>query len=310
MIKQQGKYLSFIIGFITCFFSICYAQEPVVKTSLDNNKILIGQQFKLTVELDFSSDDYDVHWLKVPDSMQHFEVISKTDIDSAYENDKLASITQVFTLTSFDSGEWALPVFMVNLKSKKIDSTVSLFTDSLPVNVSYSPLDTTNHFKEIKPIIEVHNSRPFWQYIAGGVLVLLLIIGLIWLYRYYKKKKPQAKTITSNLSAYQQAMNGLDELKKNALATPAEIKLFHSKLSDIFRTYLSAKENTDYRNKTTSDILLSLNDIDKVKLSQLAAALRCGDAVKFAKYIPPKEENLNCLSSVKNIIELLDKKNV
>ena len=103
-------------------------------------------------------------------------------------------------------------------------------------------------------------------------------------------------------------MSGLDELKKNALSTPAGIKSFHSKLSDIFRTYLSAKENTDYRNKTTGDILLSLNNIDKANLSQLAAALRCGDAVKFAKYIPPRDENLNCLSSVKYIIDLLDKK--
>jgi hypothetical protein len=307
MIKRNGKYVFFVTGLITCFFSFCYAQEPVVKTSLDKNKILIGEQFKLKVEATFSATDYKTHWLTVPDSFLHFEVIDRSKLDSDFIDDKRVDVSQTFTITSFDSGQFIIPSFNVSFNVVKNDSTLNLFTDSLPVTISYSPLDTTNHFKEIKPIREVETSFPLWQWIVGTLLILLLIIALIWYFRNRKKDKPINLT-SSNLSAYEEAITELQALKKSQLNKPAEIKSFHSKLAEIFKAYLSRTQNINYKDKTTSDILIQLNsNLDKKDMSELAAVLRCGDAVKFAKYIPPTGESTNCLLSVKKTIELLNK---
>jgi hypothetical protein len=307
IIKQKGKYLIFIIGFTACFFSFCYAQSPVIKTVVDRNTILIGQQFKLTVTASFSSKNYRLHWLNIPDTMPHFEVINRSDIDSTYDGNTITDISQTFTLTSFDSGQWQFPPFLINFDPLVDDTTHNLFTDSMRIDVSYLPPDSTNELKDIKPIREVDTSRPLWQWIVMGLFVLLLIVGMVWLYRYYKKKKP-ALPITSKYSPYEEAMMELEALKKEPFTTSVELKIFYSRLTDIFKNYLTRKQNSDYRDKTTGNILMQLNNaLTKESLSELASVLRCGDVVKFAKYLPPKEETENCLATMKKVIETIDK---
>jgi hypothetical protein len=42
----------------------------------------------------------------------------------------LPGLSQTFTLTSFDSGKWILPSFLVNVTPVSNDTTFNLFTDS------------------------------------------------------------------------------------------------------------------------------------------------------------------------------------
>jgi hypothetical protein len=42
------------------------------------------------------------------------------------------------------------------------------------------------------------------------------------------------------------------------------------------------------------------------QLSNLAMALRCTDAVKFAKYLPMTDESEECLEKIKNTISLIE----
>jgi len=305
--KQHGKYLFFLIGFAACFFSYCYAQPPVIKTVVDRNTILVGEQFKVTISATFPSKDYQLHWLTVPDSMQHFEVIDRSIIDSTYDGNKITDITQTFTLTSFDSGQWQLPSFLINFNSLTDDKTINLFTDSMRIDVSYLPPDSTNELKDIKPIREVHVSRPLWQWIAFGIIILLVIIALAWLYQYYKNKETTSAPV-SKYSPYEEAMMELEALKKQPFETAEELKIFYSKLTDIFKNYLTRKRNNNYNDKTTGNILMQLNTtLTKETLSELASVLRCGDVVKFAKYLPPREETESCLITMKKIIETIDK---
>ena len=58
-------------------------------------------------------------------------------------------------------------------------------------------------------------------------------------------------------------------------------------------------------NKTTGDLLVSLKGDTATEqvISQLSAALRCGDAVKFARYQPPVTESITSLEQVRKSIE-------
>ena len=62
-------------------------------------------------------------------------------------------------------------------------------------------------------------------------------------------------------------------------------------------------------NKTTGDILLGTkeNYEDAQLVSTLAEALRCADAVKFAKYIPTVPESDQSHAQVKEAIEFIEK---
>jgi hypothetical protein len=98
-------------------------------------------------------------------------------------------------------------------------------------------------------------------------------------------------------------------LQKEQLLYQGEIKPFHTRLTDIFKRYLSRKMEKNILNLTSSDILLLLNDtlLSKTDTSLIAGALRMSDAVKFAKYSPPTSESESALINTKKVIEQIDK---
>lgn len=304
-IKQK---IILVLYFCMGSFLLIHAQ-PSLQTTVDKNVILIGSQFKLKVQASFQQDAFFVRWLTLPDSLQHFEVIDKTTIDSIYTNDKLTGLAQTFTLTSFDSGKWLLPSFNIKFNSTKAGTTLDLLTDSLPVTVAFQK-DTSTILRDIKAIREVEVTDYFWYWVAGGITLLLLILLAVWVYFRKKKAKPFSPA-RSAASAYRNAVNELEKLKRLNLSAPADIKTYHSRLAEILKQYLSDKKATGYGSKTTGDILILLkeNNIDQEQLSKTATALRCSDAVKFAKYLPGQIESDQSFQSIKQTIEITEHSN-
>ncbi|CAN5745675.1 hypothetical protein BH11BAC3_BH11BAC3_12400 [soil metagenome] len=302
----------FLTGMLACFFIFLADAQPGLKSSVDRNEILIGEQFKLKIEVNFIADTYRLPFIKVPDSLQHFEVIDRSKIDSVYTNNQLSGITQTFTFTSFDSGKWVLPSFLVGLAPLKDDTTYNYFTDSVPITVAFSTSDTTNQLKDIKPIRQVEVRSAVWYWIGGGVLLIALIVLLIWWLR-RRRKKPYVSTFgpPSNVSAYDEAMSALNALQAYNFFDPVDIKIVHTQMGEILRRYFSRRENDNYLTKTTGDILILLKHfgVDTELLSKVAATTRTGDAVKFAKYLPEPVETNNCIASLKELIESFKQKN-
>ncbi len=302
--KMQKILLTVATSCLT--FLLSFAQ-PVVKTTIDKNEILIGQQFKLKVQATFSDDDYFIKWINIPDSLQHFELVEKSKIDSIFTNQKLSGLLQTFTLTSFDSGKWIFPAFNINFNLAKGDTAINLFTDSVPVIVSFSIADTTSTLKDIKAIKEVEVFNPFWYWVAGGGLMVLLLILVYWWYRIKKKNKKPELTV-SKLSPFEEAMEAMNTLKTFNLSIPKDVQQYHIKLIEIYRNYLSRKEDKDYSNKTTGDILMAIktNYSSKEVLNKSATAMRFSNAVKFAKYIPPVSDSEGNQQLIKDAIGLIE----
>ncbi|MEO6733251.1 MAG: BatD family protein [Ferruginibacter sp.] len=301
--KMRGFFLTVIMA--CCSFLLSYAQ-PLIKTNVDKSEILIGDQFKLTIEASLLPDAYKINWPAIPDSLQHFEVISRSKIDSVYSNNRLSGIAQTFTLTSFDSGKWVLPPFLITMAPPQGDTTYNYFTDSVPVTVSFSTSDTSSQLRDIKPIREVEIADKLWYWIAAGILLVALAVWLVWYFKRRKKKKPVV-SIQSKFSPYDEAMMELDKLKSYNLTQPGDIKIVHTRLGEILKRYLSRMQNNDYLNKTTSDMLILLRDqtLDIDMPAKAAASLRLGDAVKFAKYLPPAYESEESIQSIKSVIQTL-----
>ncbi len=291
---------------ITCFSFILSIAQPVIKSSVDKNEILIGDQFKLTIEAGFSPDDFKIYFPVIPDSIRHFEVVGSTRLDSLYSNKKLSGIVQTITLTSFDSGKWVLPSFQVTIKPAGGNTPYSFFTDSVPVTVSFSTSDTTSQLRDIKPIREADTMYPVWYWIGAGVILVSLIVFLIWFYRYWKRNKG-VSTFPAKHSAFEEAIRELEKLKGSSLTEPGEVKFVHIRLGEILKQYLSHNLRSNQLNKTTGDILILLNEqfSEKNLLAKAASSLRYGDAVKFAKYLPSPAESSECIQSIREIINHL-----
>ena len=288
------------------FFSA--AQSVSVRSTIDRDNILIGEPIVVKVKAGFpAGSSFSGIQVIMPDSIPHFEFVESSKADSITYKDDSRAIEQQFIFTSFDSGKWSLPAFDVRL-SNLSGSDQKLSTDSFSIAVNYSPADSTNELRDIKPIMDVHIVDYTWWYIAGGLILLLLITWLLW--RYFKnRKKDPAASKSSSIPAYDEAMRELDKLSGTDLTDPILIRSFHTRCTEIFKRYLGRTRGQNLDNRTTSDLLVKLSgrEMDADSISRLAIALRCSDAVKFAKYRPSTTESEECKQIIRETITGIEK---
>jgi hypothetical protein len=309
MVKRKINSILFAGGLTVCFsFCVQIGFSQTIQTITDKKDILIGEQIKLTIKLPLPLNSAGLNkWLVIPDSIPHFDIVETGKPDTTNFKDDSRAIEQTITITSFDSGSWVFPALPVEFVAAAGQSPQIVKTDSFFVNVSYSPADSTNQLRDIKPIIKVSVTDLFWYYIIGGVVLLLLIIYL--LYSYFKKnKKLKPAGNASGLSPFDEAMEELKKLSQFNLQGADGIKMYHTRLSAIFKNYLGRKQQLNLFNKTTGDLLISMSNINlsAENISNLATALRCTDAVKFAKYLPLSTESEDCKQKIKETINLTE----
>ena len=290
--------------------ALCVATVPVVGQNVgirtDRSQILIGERIQYDLLIKLPGTGYLLD-MTLPDSIPHFELLSRTKLDTSINNG-VYSLHQTIVFTSFDSGQWYIPSFPVLIQ--KGNGYKKFETDSVLVNVGYSPADSTNQLRDIKPVMEVEVQDYFWWYVAAAILGFLIIVILIYLYIKKRKRKP-LPFLYSNLSPYDEAMQELGLLSGYDPGMPAELKQYHTSLATIIKKYYSRTSQENVLNKPTGDFLLKLKQqqYDTDLISSLAEALRTGDAVKFAKYLPAVPESLSCTEKVKNAIERMHQKN-
>ncbi len=292
---MTGNYIHriFFVFIFLLFLQNGFTQnKTTVKASIDKNTILIGEQIHLALEVN-SPANQTLRFFSI-DSIPHFEIIERLKIDTVgLENNIL--LRQNFRMTSFDSGQWLIPSFILCDKIR---------TEPIPVSVIFSEFDPNKDYHDVKDIIEVDSAeekKQVWMWLIAGTVV---VIGLlIFLLRKKGKKIPVSEP--SPVDPYQDAMKQLEQIRKQNLS-PIE---FYSKVVDVFRYYVLYKKNILSLQKTTDDLVLQLKQIglERNQFDNIAQALRLSDFVKFAKYKPSIEDNELFLKSIKNGIEEIER---
>lgn len=277
-----------------------FAQSTVtVNASVDKREILIGEQIQLTLDAKVSVGLH-VSWFGL-DTIPHFEFVEKGKIDSSI-TDTEKSYHQVVTITSFDSGMHSIAPLALNVDGK------GFLTDSIPINVTFKPLDPKQDYHDIKDILDVQN--PFGKYIVWAVAVITLVSFLIVVYFITRKRidKTEQQKEVPRLDPYEEAIKSLEELKKKQFTKEGQVKLYYSRLNDILRLFVLRKLQIASMVKTNEELILQLKElnISREQFSQMAQALRMSDFVKFAKYLPGESDNEQNFDIIKSSIELLN----
>jgi len=281
------------IFFSFLFFStFSYSQNKIViKANIDKNNILIGERIQLNLEADFPLHE-PMRFFGI-DSIPHFEILERKKMDTVDNNEGI-KLSQSLTLTSFDSGHWVIPSFELN-------GDKPMFTDSLPVNVGFSPFDPNQDYHDIKDIINVEvekkKEQTWYWYAAASVLLVAAIVYLL----VKKKKKPAP---IAPIDPYKEAKTELENLKSEKLSS----KLFYTRLVDIFRLYISRRKGIASLQKTTDDLVIQLKQLKLPEndFNLLAQSLRMSDFVKFAKYEPAEQDKENSLKITRHIIDIVE----
>ncbi len=296
--KRGGKHITAMIILLLTWGWL--TAQVKVRATVDRDKILIGEPLKLTLEA-YLPLGWKFDWIRT-DSIPFFEILSSTPPDTAESMDG-KKISQSISLTSFDSGQIYIPPFQIMVQGQPY------LTDSIPVNVAFTPFDPKEDYRDIKDIMEVVS--PSVRYIPWALGVLALASLGILLYLLMKKKKaaiPGSVPATTSLSPYDEAMKTLGELRRWLPAE--EPKTYYSELNDIFRNYIARQFGIATFERTNEELILQLASLSLPAESfiELRQSLRMSDFVKFAKYRPSDGDNQKNLDIVRSIIEVLHKK--
>lgn len=283
------------------FFGLVYSQTPSpsspvsVRATINRDKILIGEPIELKLEARVPADA-NVQWFAT-DSIPRFEFIDRGKIDSSRQG----AYSQTLLITSFDSGRVVIPALSLSYNGE------TYLTDSLPVVVSYSAFDPQQDYHDIKDILEVRpaSNYLFWILIVSGSLLLLFLVFL-WLRRRKRKKAAVPSEVPSRLSPVQEALQALDELKKE---WPAD-KIFYTKLNDIIRWFVYRKTGLTTMQKTNDEFILQLEKqgLPQDEFIVLAQILRLCDVVKFAKFAPSESDKEHSWKVIRSSVQSINDK--
>ncbi len=272
-----------------------------MQASTDVQKIFIGEPIRLTLEATVP-DNVPFVW-PVLDSMTHFERLDSGRIDTTVLPGE-RTYRQSVTVTSWDSGSWAIPRLAFMAGGKKV------FSDSIRINVDYTR-DSTKDYHDIKDIIEVPNpfARYFGWIVAGFTLISLALV--VWLVRQKKLVQLFVPRAVVRLSPYEEALQQLDELSRQQLPEAGKFKMHYSRLGEILREYLLRRLGISSFAETSEELIGEIRRhglLPPVVYEALAEALRMSDFVKFAKYLPGISESARHYDAVRASIESMEQR--
>ncbi len=294
---------------IMLFFQLVAKGQTEAEAKLDTTDITIGDQINL--QLSFTGpSDVKVAWPALSDTIvTNVEVVDRTGIDTVPSGDGVNHYIQNLTVTSFDSGYYAIPPFRFNYRIKGDTTLHFVETAPLLLGVHTVEVDTTKAFKDIKmPIAAPYTLREALPWIALGLAIIL--IGYLLFY-YFKKKKrdePVFKSAKPKLPPHQIALDALETLKFKKLWQNGKVKEYHTELTDILRTYISERFGIHALEMTTDEIVesfepVTVNEQAKAKLKDIFVL---ADLVKFAKAQPlPVENDLSLNNAIDFVKETM-----
>lgn len=269
---------------------------PIVDANFSRDSILIGDQFKLTVDID--KDVVQITEFPVFDKGklgEKLEIVSESKIDTISNKDRRVILRKEYTLTGFDEGSYNLGKFPVLYVDKNVTDTV-WSADSLLIQVHTFEIDTTKQtIFDLKGQLDTPlKFGEFSGYLIIGLLVAALLAVIIYFIVRKMRNKPLIVRRQSLEPPHVIAIKELEKLHAQKLWQSGKVKLYYTRLTDILREYIEERYAISAMEMTSDEIIAAFNNeelINSKLKAQISETLNTADFVKFAKYIPDPQQN-------------------
>jgi len=252
---------------------------------------------RLKYEITIKSDEKITPLLRL-ENRAPFEVMGVKSFD---EKEGVRKV--VFTLASFKTGMFRLPVYTLNWMGEDGEPRMAQ-TEPLLVEIRsvLKPGQTEPESFLIEPAAE---AKPDWKSYVLPMILLICFLSLVAAFLYYlKKRKKVAGTEKPlrGLTPSEAAMERLKRIEEENLYAKGNIKLYFSEISDALRDYLKEEFSVDAPEKTTCELRrIWPAKLDGSKFAVILLLEIC-DSAKFAKAVPPPEEAAKSLREAKNFV--------
>jgi len=297
-----------IAGFISANI---FAQDITVKSTLDTNVILIGDQINYNLILTKPLNSK-ITFPNLQDTLiTNIIIVSKEKTDTLKKDTKTITLKQSYKITSFDSGYYAIPPAYFTVKHDTLIDTIAI-TNPLLFQVLTLKVDTVK--QKIADIKEVYDApmtfkeflMEYYQYIIAVILLIIIIIAIvIYIKKQKQKTDEKPRFVKPKEPAHVIAFRELEKLQDEKLWQKNKVKLYYIKLTEIIRKYIEYRYEVLAMEQTSAEIIDALKPIikDNTVIKYLQDLFAVADLVKFAKYNPlPNEHDL----SYKNAYNFVD----
>lgn len=288
------------------------AQAPRPVAKLDRTELLIGQQAHLEVSVTYRVDKgtpTTIQWPAIADTLTgHVEVVHDSGVDTILPkkdaDPTLFSQVRTLTLTSWDSGYWAVPPLRLVINGDTTETEPMLLT------VNTVAVDTTGAIKDIKEIYEVRSTwldwlHDHWPWVAGGVALVAIVVVLVLYLRRRARRPKTDEPPAPALPLHVRTLSALEDIDRRKLWQQGLLKQYHSEVTDVLRAYVEERFGVPALESTTDELLgaLRMSSMNADQREQLANLLRLADMVKFAKWTPLPTENEHLLAGAVKLVQ-------
>lgn len=281
------------------------AQSVQVEAKIDSSQIVVGKQAHISLSVTMDAKQRVVFPAFVDTLIRGVEIVGVSKPDTQYINNKQRlQLTQVYTITSFDSALYYLPPLQVMVDNKPfLSKGLSLKVYSIPVDTAH----VDKFFPQkgtMKPPFIISD---WYGLIACSFFAILFVVALIYLSIRYHDNKPIIRKVkvAPKLSPYDEAMQNIGRIKEEKKWQQGRSKEYYTELTDALRNYIQNRFGFSAMEMTSTEIIDKLLEMhDKQAIDDLKGLFVTADLVKFAKHDPMMNENdANLLNAIDFINE-------
>ena len=271
------------------------AQNTIVGADLDTTRIRIGEQVQLRLQISYAPGSVSkIQWPTVGDTLNaHLEVVSDTGVDTVKNAASgLDQQVRTLTITSFDTGFWAVPPFRFLVNDQPLETAAQL------LEVRSMELDSAMVVRDIKDIHTLPFSVGYWlkehsKWVAIGLGALALIAAVFYFVKKRVRNKVPKAIEAPERPLVERILSALDKLEKERVWQQGDHKGYQSRVTDLLRGYIEERYQLPAMESTTEELMneLRVSPLNTDQRGQLENMLRAADMVKFAKALPSPQEN-------------------
>lgn len=258
-------------------------------------RLTVGDQFKITVTV--------THPKTIPisplavDTIDQFSIIEQKFTQKS-KGDMMIS-TFDLKLAAFAIGDLKIPSFRVFFQTNPDDTVLKyVATDSIPISiVSVLPED-------MRDINDIKNPIDFPNFLPLIILALLVGTGVITFLGFHLTKRlRRIKEIIKPLAPpWEEALMALNRIPVEDWLNNNRIKQYYYTISEILKRYLERRFFFPALEQTTTELVRTMKQNKIPERDGFSNFFARSDMVKYAKFIPPRDEMVGVIEQVKELI--------
>jgi len=211
---------------------------------------------------------------------------------------------QWYILDTFETGKFTMPAVVVKYRTKGEEEWKEVLADEVNIEV-LSSLDDKALERDIK---DIKGPVRYWDktyiYIILGIVAAIALI--LFVIVYLQKRRKTKGVVIPTIPAHEIAYKALKLLMGKEYLSTGKVQEFYFELSNIVRHYIENRFQLKAPEMTTEEFLLTLKESEVLNSEQKSLVkdfLSHCDMVKFAKYLPEKNEIDSSYTSARNLVD-------